>query len=127
MKANVRVLFCVLFSVSLAYAAPQAGISTGEIRGIVKDPSGALVPSATIVLTNEKTGQSNSVTTNEVGSYRALLLRPDFYRVRVQQAGFQAEDRAIELTVGETAVIDFQLALGTIKGPEVTVLSESPL
>jgi hypothetical protein len=127
MKASVRIVVCMLFCVSFVYAAPQAGISSGEIRGVVKDPSGALVPSATVVFTVERTGQSTSVTTNELGSYRALLLRPDSYKVRVEQPGFQSGDREIELTVGQTAVIDFQLALGTVRGPDVVVLSESPL
>ena len=127
MKAKVLVLPCLLFWFSLACAAPQTDISAGEIRGVVKDPGGALVPSATIVLNHEKTGQSSSVTTDEGGNYRALLLRPGLYGVRVEQPGFQSQGRAVELTVGQTAIIDFHLRLAAIKGPDVIVLSESLL
>ena len=88
MKA-VRVLFCVLFSVSFLYAAPQAGISTGEVRGVVRDPSRAVVPAATIVLKSRNTGQIVSISTNEVGTYRALLLKPDTYDVSAGLPGFQ--------------------------------------
>jgi hypothetical protein len=114
MRATVRtVLWMVLFA-SCAYAAPQAGISTGEIRGVVKDPSGAVVPSAAVSLTSKMTGQITTVTTSEAGTYRVLSLRPDTYDVRVQLPGFEAAPKAIELTVGQAAVIDFDLKLPSL-------------
>lgn len=127
MKPIVPVLLFLLLGVPVVYAAPQAGISTGEIRGVIKDPSGAVVPSATILLKSQSTGQTTSVTANDLGGYRALSLRPDAYEIHVQLPGFQSETKAMELTVGQTAVIDFGLKLGTLTGPTVIVEGESQL
>jgi hypothetical protein len=127
MKSTVAVLLFLTLSVPLAFAAPQAGISTGEIRGVVKDPSGAVVPSVTVLLKSHSTGLETSVVTNEVGTYRALLLKPDTYEVRVNPPGFQVETKALEITVGQSAVLDFGLKLGTVVGPVIIVQDESPL
>lgn len=127
MKSTVGVLLFLVLSASALYAFPQAGISTGEIRGVVKDPSGAVVPSATVQLKSNNTGLTTSVVTNEFGSYRVLLLKPDTYEVRVEQPGFQSDTKKLEVTVGQTAVMDFALKLGTIAGPVVIVQDESPL
>lgn len=129
MKASVRVVASMLFCVSLIYAAPQAGIATGEIRGIVRDPSGAIVPAATIQLKNSRTGQLISVTTDEAGDYRILSVRPDLYDVGVSMPGFELGWKALSVTVGQTAVIDFDLKLAgsetTIQVQNVTPLVES--
>ena len=49
------------------FAAAQSG--QGEITGLVKDPSGAGIPNATLTLTNEESGVTQSVTTNPEGRY----------------------------------------------------------
>src|SRR5436190_23690316 len=99
MKSHIPVLLCLLLSVSFVSAAPQAGISTAELHGSVKDPSGAVVPSATVTLTSRNTRQVTTAITNEAGVYRVLSLRPDVYDVKVESPGFQSELKALELTV----------------------------
>ncbi len=113
MKAPIPSLLILLLCVSLD-AAPQSGISTGEIRGIVRDPGGAAVPSATIQLRNRSTGQMTSVTTSDTGSYRVLSLRPDVYDLSASLPGFNPESKSLALTVGQTTVIDFDLTLSAI-------------
>jgi hypothetical protein len=127
MKAKIPVLLsCLLFCISLVYAAPQAGISTAELRGVVTDPSGAGIPAATVVLKSRSTAQGTTLTTDDIGNYRALLLRPDIYEVRASLPGFEAESKAVELTVGQTAVMDFSLKLTTLS-QQIAIVEEAPL
>jgi hypothetical protein len=88
----------------------------------VTDPSGAVIPSASISLLARSTKTETSVVTGDDGTYRALLLRPDTYEVRAKVPGFDGSPKSIELTVGQTAVIDFEMK---ISSPSVVVLVES--
>src|SRR5688572_21041017 len=119
-------LILLLLIAARAEAVPQAGIATGEIRGRVTDPSGALIPSATITVVSRAMGSETSVLSDDEGVYRALLLRPDTYEVRVTMPGLEASPKSIELTVGQTAVIDFAMAVGAI-GATVVVQDVTPL
>jgi hypothetical protein len=127
MKAKIPVLpLCLLVCVSLAYAAPQAGISTAELRGNVKDPSGAGIPAATIVLKSRSTAQSTTLTTDDIGNYRALLVRPDVYDVGVSSPDFDPQSKAVALTVGQTALIDFTLKVKILTN-QIAIVEETPL
>src|SRR5262245_6805876 len=99
MKTIIASILPLLFVVH-AYAVPQAGISTGEIRGRVTDPAGAVIPSVSIVLKSRNTGVETSVVSDEIGNYRALLLRPDTYEVDAKLTGFVTSKKIVELTVG---------------------------
>ena len=122
-------LILLIFSIlgDLGHAMPQAGISTGEIRGTVIDLTGAVIPSAAVSLTSQSTGQKVSLITGDSGAYRALLLRPDTYEVRVQVPGLDAPPKSIQLSVGQTAVLDFEMRVSALAGNEVVVVAESPL
>src|SRR6187549_1541845 len=124
---TIAVLVLPLLFIAHATAAPQAGISTGEIRGTVTDPSGAVLPNATIQVTSRATSFEASVVTGEVGTYRALQLKPDTYEVRAKLPGFEASPKQVELTVGQTAVIDFQMKLPSAANVLVTVEAVAPL
>src|SRR4051794_21103638 len=56
--------------------------STGAITGTVADPSGQVVPGATVKLTSEQSGEERSATTNEVGDFAFLALQPGPYSAR---------------------------------------------
>jgi hypothetical protein len=125
---TATILFALLGVSSLITpAVPQAGISTGEIRGRVTDSSAAVIPSATVVLTSRSTGQVLSVTTELSGSYHALLLRPDTYEVRAALPGLESNPTVIDLTVGQTAVVDFEMKVSARHEGLVVVSVESPL
>jgi hypothetical protein len=124
---TITVLILSLLFVAHALAGPQAGISTGEIRGTVTDPDGASIPSVAISLKSRNTGFETSLITDEVGNYRALLLRPDTYEVDAKMPGFRTGTKIVELTVGQIAVVDFKMllpALVNIVNVEVLPLAE---
>src|SRR5580704_19404191 len=63
--------------------------STGTILGTVADESGAVIPAATVTITNKATGATRSLTSNAQGLYSAPALEPGQYEVRVAIQGFR--------------------------------------
>ena len=125
-----RFLGCLLMLLAVP-AGPllaQSDISSGEIRGRVFDASGAVVPDSQVQVTNQETGISASTTTNAVGEYRMLLLRPGSYGGRVQAEGFEPQlKRPVLVTVGQAFVIDFELEVGAIETLVIDVTETLPL
>jgi hypothetical protein len=85
---NRRLLFASLFAVLLVCnLASFAQTATGGLRGTVTDPSGAVIPSANVVLTNS-TGGSKSATSGADGMFAFDHLVPGRYSVSVTATGF---------------------------------------
>jgi hypothetical protein len=104
-----------------------AQVNTATISGTVHDESGAVLPGANVLIQNQDTGISRTVVTNETGRYSAPALGLGNYQVTVQLPGFQTQLRSgIVLTVGREAVVDFNLAVGTVT-QTVEVKGEAPL
>src|SRR5207247_10443721 len=85
--ATALVLYLVFPPLSMA----QASLTTGAITGIVTDPTGAVIPKATVIASNVDTGASRSATTASSGSYTIPLLDPGQYKVHVKASGFESE------------------------------------
>src|SRR4029079_2503487 len=77
----VVVLFCSI--------AVWAQSNKGGISGTVFDPNGAVVPGATVVITDLGTQRIVTLTTSESGTYSAKSLDPVIYSVRVEATGFK--------------------------------------
>jgi hypothetical protein len=106
----------------------QAHASFAEIHGRITDPSGASIPAGTVVIRNDNTGQEISVTTNALGEYRSVLLRPGTYEVRAEANGFEPQiKRLVPLAVGQIRTLDFQLRLGSIEPLLINVTETLPL
>jgi hypothetical protein len=128
-KNSVLLLLVVLFSVQLL-SAQTAG--TGALTGTIKDPSGAVVPNATVTLTSLDTGAARTTTTGADGGYKFDLLQPGNYRVRIEAAGFKpVEIPSVTLNVTETEVLDRNLEVGaqsqtvTVEGEVVAIQTTS--
>jgi carboxypeptidase family protein len=81
-------LFTMLVSVALTGSSFGQSGTTG-IRGTVADNNGAVVPGATITLTNPATGFSRTATSGSDGTYNFPGIPPATYRLEVQAAGFK--------------------------------------
>ena len=121
---NICVLLFVVTLLSFqSFGAQTAG--TGALTGTVKDPSGAVVPNATITLTSLDTGQVRTDMTGGDGSYRFSLLSPGNYRVKIEASGFKpVEVPSVTVAVTETAELDRNLDVGA-QSQTVTVESEA--
>lgn len=101
--------------------------STGALTGIVTDNAGAVVPAAKITLTNERTGETRTVTSQTNGNYTLPLLLPGSYRVEFSASGFkQAVKVGLTINVTETSRLDVQLEVGGVQ-EQVTITSEAAL
>ena len=107
-------LCCILSTVSLSFSQT----ATTSLRGVVKDPSGALVPGATITLADKETGSKITVVSNSAGYYSFPQIRPAKYAITVAASGFGNQTKTAELLVNQPATIDFSL---TVQASSVTV------
>jgi hypothetical protein len=109
-----------------ALAAAQAQISSGDLTGVVRDPSGGHIPKASITVNAPERGFSRAAETDEDGRYRLVLLPPGTYAVRVEAPGFAATlIRGVEVRVGDTVTLPVELALAQV-ATEVSVLADTP-
>src|SRR5262249_28857741 len=81
------------------------------------DSSGAVLPGATVSVTNTATGVMQEQTTSETGTYLIVNLIPGPYRVEVTLSGFKKFTQALPLEVAERARIDATLAVGSVEEP----------
>jgi hypothetical protein len=88
----------------------------GRIRGLVTDPSGAVIAGATVTVTNDATGISKTIVTHTDGTFEVLQLpAPSTYSVKASMQGFKTyEARAIPLGVEESYVLNIQMEVGTL-------------
>ena len=99
----------------------------GTITGTVADSTGAVVPKVAIEVTNEGTGITRSVTTDEAGNYVVVNLNAGTYRVNAKAPGFKTYvARGIALEALRTVRLDVVLEVGDV-GTEVTVQSMAPV
>ena len=106
----VAFLLCLL----LVVGAGAQSISTAQLSGVVTDPSGAVVPGATVTVTDASRGFSRTVVSDGAGGYQALELAPGNYTVTVVAKGFNklVVQNAV-LTVGGQSTLALGLSVAT--------------
>jgi hypothetical protein len=98
-----------------------------SITGRVTDSSEAVVAGATVGARNIETNVTTTATTDAVGNYNLLFLRPGSYVVTVEAAGFKRFTReGLQLNVGQSAAVDVRLEVGAVS-EQVTITAETPL
>jgi hypothetical protein len=118
-----RYVFFFLLAAELRLAAQ----STATLTGAVKDPSGAMVPGATVVCVNTQTSLTLRTATNEDGLFRLPEVPVGFYSLTVSHAGFSKLVRGpIELVTGQTADMSLTLQVGEAS-QAIEVAAEVPL
>ena len=116
-----------LLVVFLGLCVAQAQIETGTIIGVVQDSSGAVIPNATVVLTQTATGQERQTQTDARGAFNAQFMPLGTYSVRVTATGFKVKVvSGITLQVDQTANLTIALEIGSIS-QSVQVTSAAPL
>lgn len=110
-------LLCLAFGVGQVFA--QAG--NGNITGVVSDSSGAVVPNATVKLSNVNTGLENTTTASGEGIYNFTNLQPGRYRVSASSGSFAVQNLDVEVQVGRTTDANFSLGASDVSATvEVT-------
>src|SRR5690348_15739325 len=115
-------LLCLISVLAFAQTGNQ-----GTIEGTVTDPSGAVVPGATITATNTATGVNFSSQSTQDGLYRFAVLPVGIYDIKVDKAGFaSAVNKGVALNVGAKVSLDLKLAVSG-ETSIVNVTSAAPL
>src|ERR1035441_2887560 len=120
------VLFVLTFLLLLAPALFAQSLTTGDIAGTLKDPSGAVVPNATITLKSLDTGSTQSSTTDSTGEFRFRLLKTGTYMVSTSPSGFQKLEQQTEVNVGSVVTLSLTLTVGQ-STQTVEVTASAPL
>ena len=98
----LRVFLAGLLLTGMVYA--QGIGASGDIRGTVTDPSGAVVTNATVTATDVARGIKHTVSTDNNGQYRLTGLQPAAYSVSVSKSGFQTElAKNVVVNIGQTS------------------------
>lgn len=106
-------------------ASPAWGQSTTTLSGTVTDPQGAVIPAATVTITNVATAAARETSTNERGVYQFPQVAPGTYKLRVEATGFKAHlEERVQLLINAPATVNVQLQLGE-RSETVTVTSQA--
>lgn len=111
---TVRYILLLLILEALAMA-PAWSQGTSSLSGTVTDSSGAVVPGVTVILVNQATNASRTITSSADGSYSFTLVPPGTYKVEFQMQGFKTAIRNdVALPIGTTQVLNVSLDVGEI-------------
>jgi Carboxypeptidase regulatory-like domain/TonB-dependent Receptor Plug Domain len=126
-KRFFAAVFALLVILSFGSTRLTAQTATsGDIAGVVTDPSGATVPGAKVTLKDDTKGNTQETTTNKDGVYHFYLLSPGPYTVTVAATGFETFTRHSSVNVGQIATLNVQMTLGAAT-TSVTVTESAPL
>jgi hypothetical protein len=98
-------------------------VETGQLAGTVMDPTGAVVPGATVTAKNLGTNGVRSTVTSSDGTYRLPGLEPATYEVTTKSGGFELNVARVQITVGGHLTLDPHLSMSKA-ATEVEVLAE---
>lgn len=85
---------------------------TGNIRGLIMDPTGAVIPGAAVTVTELATQRTLALTTNAAGIYAANLLLPGTYKVLIEAKGFKSFEQRAQVQAGDTVDLNVELEVG---------------
>ncbi len=113
---------CVAFLVTCFLPQPaDAQVLYGSIVGTVQDQTGAVVPKATVTITNTATGQTRSTLTDDAGRYSLVNVLPGAYDLKITAVGFRPLTRSnVEVSINTVTRADLSLEVGQVT-EQVTV------
>ena len=107
MRRILAGMFLSTFLLMLMPLSVFAQTERGAITGVITDSTGAVVPGATVTITNLATNASQTLTTNEEGLYEAPFMLPATYKVTAGASGFSTSVvKELILNVGQRARLD---------------------
>jgi len=125
-RAATRVLVFAIFAFGSVLPL-DAQVTTATLYGIVRDPTGAVLPGATVTVSHEGTGLTQTTVTDERGEFAVPALPAGAYTISIELQGFRTHtSRGLLLSPGQTLRQIFQVEVGDVK-ESVTVQATVPL
>jgi hypothetical protein len=106
-------LIMLLFATAVLSYGQATSVNGGSIQGAITDPSGAVVPNATVTIVGTDTGSTKTVTTDKSGYYSVGPLNPGNYSITVSGTGFQKLAVTTVVRTGTATPGSFKLTLGS--------------
>src|SRR5215210_1139973 len=127
MSKFIRLSFIALLMAAMSALAFAQSTTTGAIGIIVTDPTGAVVPEASVTVRNVETSKEATAKTDSEGRARVANLDPGNYTVTVNASGFGAfTQEQVVVEVGRVTSIEAPLQVGQTTG-SVEVTAEAPV
>src|SRR5215831_17134124 len=126
---SIRVLACLVVCLLVAsgVALGQGLGASGTITGTVTDPSGAVLPNATVTATDVERGIKRTTNSDNTGHYELTGLMPTTYTISTERNGFQTTiQKGVVLNVGQTVILDFHMRVSEVAS-SVEVTTEPPV
>ncbi len=122
-RCAVIAFLCLFVVVAAAFG--QGAV--GTLNGTVLDSAGAVIPGATVVVTNTQTGVESRTTATSAGAYTLPYLPAGTYTLKISHPGFRtAQQDNIALRVAQTLTVNVTLEVGQVTD-QVTVTAEAPI
>jgi Carboxypeptidase regulatory-like domain len=107
-RCSVLAIFAFVLMVAISPAV-RAQSESGRISGTLTDQNGSIVPGASVVVRNERTGEERTVSSSTDGSYTVSSLRPSIYTVTVHSTGLATTATNVNVVVGQELKLDLVL------------------
>lgn len=115
MRRKIAPTFLSFFLLLLASCMVSAQTEKGALTGVITDGTGAVVPGATVTITNLENNSQVTTKSNDEGLYDAPFLVPATYKVSVGATGFStAVVSDVVVSVGQKRRLDVQLTAGDV-------------
>lgn len=119
--------WCPLVAIALAlYSIPGSAQFSAGIQGVVSDPTGAVIPKATVTLVNTATKGESLTTSGQAGDYRFVSLSPGSYLLSASAPGFAMHKVEINVQTNETLSVPVQLTVSS-QSENVVVTTQAPV
>lgn len=113
MRRRITGMVCVALLSLASVSRAQQG--TTELRGVLRDAQGGVLPGVTVVVRNQDTGMFRETVSNADGTYFISALVPGVYEITAELQGFKGfRQRDVRLEIGRTATVDITLEVGGI-------------
>jgi hypothetical protein len=121
-------LFTILLAaMALLPATLRAQVSTATISGQVTDPSGAVIPKATVTATEQNTGVQTKAVSNSAGEYSIPFLKTGTYTITAEAKGFSKfVESGLDLSSVDHPTVDIKLTIGAA-AQSVVITADPPL
>jgi hypothetical protein len=116
-------LYASIFVLAVCSVPARAQVGA-NLSGVVTDPSNAVLPGATVTITNTRNGESQTQVTGSGGNYRGVNLQPAPYVISAEAPGFVTQKKNTILLVGSDETVNFTMGVSELK-QNVTVTSEA--
>jgi hypothetical protein len=115
------------FAAFRGLASSQSQLANATLTGTVMDPTGSVIPNASVVISDGKTPNIHNVKTDRTGHYLAADLLPGNYKVEAQAPGFNSQQLAVTVAASQQTTANLILPIGQAAETVTVDASAEPL